>query len=42
MMISRFRQEYGRILKAEVERIVNDPADVKDELRCLLSALGTG
>jgi len=42
MMISRFRQEYGRILKAEVERIVDNPADVKDELRCLLGALGTG
>ncbi len=42
MMTSRFRQEYGRILKAEVERIVDNPADVNDELRCLLGALETG
>ena len=40
MAVSRLRQEYGRLLKAEVARIVESPGDVEDELRCLLGALG--
>lgn len=39
MAASRLRQEYGRLLKAEVKRIVDSPAQVEDELRCLLGAL---
>ena len=40
MAVSRLRQEFGRLLKAEVKRIVDRPGDVEDELRCLLGALG--
>lgn len=40
MAVSRLRQEYGRLLKAEVKRIVDSPGEVEDELRCLLGALG--
>ena len=40
MAISRLRQEFGRLLKAEVKRIVDRPGEAEDELRCLLSALG--
>lgn len=40
MAVSRLRQEYGRLLKEEVKRIVDNPAEVEDEMRCLLSALG--
>ena len=39
MAASRLRQEYGRLLKAEVMRIVASPAQVEDELRSLLGAL---
>ncbi len=39
MEASRLRHEYGRLLKAEVKRIVDSPAQVEDELRCLRDAL---
>jgi RNA polymerase sigma factor (sigma-70 family) len=37
--VSRFRQEYGRLLEAEVKRIVDTPGAVKEELHHLLDAL---
>jgi len=39
MAVSRFKREYGQSLKAEVERIVDGPGAVKDELHHLLGAL---
>lgn len=40
MAVSRLRQEYGQLLKAEIKRLVDSPGEVEDELRCLLAALG--
>lgn len=40
MAVSRLRQEYGQLLKAEIKRLVASPGAVEDELRCLLAALG--
>ena len=39
MAVNRFRQEFGRLLKVEVRRIVDRSDAVEDELRCLLRAL---
>ncbi len=39
MAVSRLRQEYGRVLRAEINRMVENPAEVEEELRCLLAAL---
>ncbi len=39
MAVSRLKQEYGRQLRAEVKRIVNDSEAVDAELRHLLAAL---
>lgn len=39
MAVSRLRQEYGRVLRAQVKRIVNRPDEISDELRYLRAAL---
>ena len=39
MAVSRLRQEYGRLLRAEVQRIVHHPDAVTEELRHLRQAL---
>ncbi|MCK6446490.1 MAG: sigma-70 family RNA polymerase sigma factor [Planctomycetes bacterium] len=38
--IHRLRRRFGELLRAEVRATVADPADVEDELRSLLAALG--
>jgi RNA polymerase sigma-70 factor (ECF subfamily) len=35
--VHRLRQRYGELLRDEIAQTVNDPADVDDELRHLLS-----
>ncbi len=40
MAISRLRQRYGELLREEITETVADPAEVEDELRALLAALG--
>ncbi len=37
--VHRMRANYGRLLREEVLRVVDDPADVDDELRYLLTLL---
>jgi len=39
MAVSRLRQQYGQLLKAEVRRMAVHAGECDDELRCLLSAL---
>ncbi len=39
MAVSRFRQEYGRLLKAEIKRTVSSQMEEQEELRHLLAAL---
>lgn len=38
--VHRLRRRFGEMLRSEVAQTVNDPADVADELRHLLAALG--
>ena len=40
MAVSRLRQNYGQLLRAEVKRMVASPGEVEDELRWLLTAFG--
>ena len=40
MAVSRLRQQYGQLLKAEVKRMTVNAGETDDELRALLSALG--
>jgi RNA polymerase sigma factor (sigma-70 family) len=39
MSIHRMRRRYGELLRQEVAATVADPADIEDELRCLISVL---
>ena len=39
MSISRLRQRYGELLRAEIANLVARPEDIEDELRALLKAL---
>ena len=39
MAVSRMRQRYGELLRAEIANTVSDPAKVEDELRALFAAL---
>ena len=39
--IYKLRQRYGEMVRHEVAQTVGDPAQVEDELRCLLAALTT-
>ena len=41
MAVHRLRRKFGKLLRLEVARIVADPGQVNDEIRFLLSALGT-
>ena len=40
MAVSRMRQRYGELLRAEIANTVSEPAEVEDELRALFAALG--
>lgn len=40
MAVSRMRQRYGELLRAEIADTVSDPAEVEEELRALIAALG--
>ncbi len=40
MAVSRMRQRYGELLRAEIGNTVSDPAEVEEELRALFQALG--
>lgn len=42
MSISRLRQRYGELLRAEISNLVVRPEDIEDELRALLNALQPG
>lgn len=42
MSISRLRQRYGELLRAEIANLVARPEDIDDELRALLNALQPG
>jgi len=39
MAVSRMKQRYGELLRAEIENTVSDPAEVEEELRSLFAAL---
>jgi RNA polymerase sigma-70 factor (ECF subfamily) len=39
MAAKRLREEYGRLLRAEVKKIVSSPGDVEDELRYMRAVL---
>jgi RNA polymerase sigma-70 factor (ECF subfamily) len=39
MAVSRLRQEYGRVLHAEIKRTVSSPAEADEELRYLMDVL---
>ena len=39
MAVSRMRQRYGELLRAEIANTVSSPAEVEAELRELLAAL---
>ena len=39
MAVSRMRQRYGELLRAEISNTVSEPAEVEDELRALFAAL---
>ena len=39
MSVSRIRQRYGQLLRAEISNTVESPGDVEEELRALLAAL---
>jgi hypothetical protein len=41
MAVSRLRKQYGARLRAEIQRTMNDPSGVEEELRCLLAALSS-
>jgi len=41
MAVSRMRQRYGELLRAEIGNTVASPAEVDDELRALFAALST-
>ena len=40
MAVSRMRQRYAEMLRAEIASTVSRPEDVDDELRALVTALG--
>jgi DNA-directed RNA polymerase specialized sigma24 family protein len=39
MAVSRMKQRYGELLRAEIANTVSDPAEVEEELRSLFAAL---
>jgi RNA polymerase sigma-70 factor (ECF subfamily) len=39
MAVSRLRQQYGQLVRAEIKRTVSSPTEVQEELRHLLAAL---
>jgi RNA polymerase sigma-70 factor (ECF subfamily) len=39
MAVSRMRQRYGELLRAEIANTVSDPREIEDELRALFAAL---
>ena len=39
MSVSRLRQRYGELLRAEIANTVSSPAEVEEELRNLFAAL---
>ena len=39
MAVSRMRHRYGELLREEIGKTVSSPAQVDEELRCLLAAL---
>jgi len=39
MAVSRLRERYGELLRAEIANTVSDPAEVEEELRALFTAL---
>jgi hypothetical protein len=39
MAVSRVRQRYGELLRAEIANTVSDPAEIEEELRALFAAL---
>jgi len=39
MKVSRMRERYGELLRAEIANTVSDPAEIEDELRALFAAL---
>ena len=41
MAVSRMRERYGEVLRAEIANTVSDPKDVDEELRALMSALSS-
>ena len=41
MAVSRLRQEYGRVLYAEIKRTVSSPAEADEELRYLMNVLSS-
>lgn len=42
MSIHRMRRRYGELLRQEVAATLDDPADIEDELRDLMSIIGRG
>ena len=40
--IHRLRRRFREAVKGEIARTLNDPAQVEDELACLVAALGSG
>jgi RNA polymerase sigma-70 factor (ECF subfamily) len=40
MAVSRLRQRYGELLRAEIANTVSDPADIEGELQALFAAMG--
>jgi RNA polymerase sigma-70 factor (ECF subfamily) len=42
MSIHRMRRRYGELLRQEVASTLDDPADVEDELRALMSVVSSG
>jgi hypothetical protein len=39
MAVSRMKQRYGELLRAEIANTVSDPAEAEEELRALVAAL---
>ena len=39
MAVSRLKQEYGRLLRTEINRTVSSPAEAEEELRHLMGVL---
>ncbi len=40
MAVSRMRQRYGELLRAEIANTVSEPVEIEEELRALIAALG--